>query len=240
MIPKECIILGGGASIKEGLSLGLKERIKNKFVITCNFAFLYFDSTFNTFLDKRFYEGKIDKNYPTLVNEEFLNKLKSLHLIVGGYSKKFSEIYPNTILLKLDEKNNNKEKSLKNGFYRGNLTGIFTLAIASYLLDYKGKIFLLGFDWTKGTQQNPEPETHYYSNKEINHHGQHKTSVYKTTDPEKHFTKFLDTNLKIYNVSLQSNINCFEKISYEKMFEIMNKEKINQEELRKEIRDLLR
>jgi hypothetical protein len=47
-------------------------------------------------------------------------------------------------------------------------------------------------------------------------------------------------DIKIYNVSLNSNINCFEKISYEKMFELLSEEIINQEDLRKEIKKKLK
>jgi hypothetical protein len=229
--------MGGGASIKEGLSLGLKEKIMDRFVITCNFSFLHFDSVFNTFLDKRFYEGKIDKASPEIIDNEFLSKLKSFPLLIGGYSKKFKEIYPNTILLKLDEKINHKEKSLERGFYRGNLTGIFALSVASYLLNYNGTIFLSGFDsGTKDMRQNSKPETHYYSDKEINHGGQHKTSVYKTTDPNKHFSKFLDPNLKIYNVNPNSNINTFKKIDYPTFFSLLDNVVYDLEGLREEVR----
>jgi hypothetical protein len=45
MIPNELIIIGGGASIQEGIALNLKGRIKNKFVIALNFAYRHFDHT---------------------------------------------------------------------------------------------------------------------------------------------------------------------------------------------------
>ena len=72
MILNECIIIGGGKSVQEGISLGLKERIKDKFVITCNFSCYHFDSTLTTYLDKDFYLGDLN---PKEINSSIISSL---------------------------------------------------------------------------------------------------------------------------------------------------------------------
>jgi hypothetical protein len=125
--------------------------------------------------------------------------------------------------------------------YAGLLTGEFALALASYLLNENGNLFILGYDWTQKTKSEEVPETHYYSDTEINHKGQHLTQHYDTHDAGKVFRRFLNlnNNLKIYNVSLNSNIPTFKKITYPEMFSLLNKETYNQDELRKYIKEKL-
>jgi len=62
---------------------------------------------------------------------------------------------------------------------------------------------------------------------------------YENHNPEKEFIQLIKKDVKIYNVSLDSNINCFEKISYKKMFELLSNKIENQEELRKKINSYL-
>lgn len=120
----------------------------------------------------------------------------------------------------------------------GNLTGIFSIGLASYLMDYKGEIYLLGFDWNKGPKPlNKEKytgysdtKTHFYN--DINHRGIGYTGYYDNHNPDKYFSCFLDSNLKIYNVSPDSNINLFEKIDYNTFFNKISNQNINQEKLR--------
>jgi hypothetical protein len=232
----ECIIIGGGKSVTEGLALGLKDRIKDKFVITCNYAYKHFDSTFLAFMDRDFYVSAADRQaiykdkYPDIHSE-----LAALPLIIGY--KQNPEIgkslLPNTIMIP----NPYKEVQL-------NLTGIFALSVAVKL--NVEKIFLLGFDWTRLTTEekgnklynpstcNYDTDIHYYG-KEIKPRGSGYVNFYEGHNPE-NFFKFFSNKTKIYNVSLNSNIQTFEKISYEHMFRLLNDEKINQDELRKQIK----
>jgi hypothetical protein len=231
MIPNEIIIIGGGASIQEGINLGLKEQIQDKCVIACNYAFKHFSNTFVCFLDRKFYHPEA---HELKQNPNIYEELKTLPLLIG-INKDNLEQYQldNTILLK-SSKRYERENAVKNGWYDGNLSGILALGLASYLLNYSGTIYLLGFDWTK----NNTSQTHYYDN--IKHHGVGKVSYYIHNNPNNYFKYFdKEPNLKIYNVSLNSSIENFEKISYEKMFELLNKEVYNQEELRKEIKQKL-
>jgi len=238
MIPREAIIIGGGISIQEGISLGLKDIIKDKFVITCNASCYHFNSTLTTCMDIKFYKGRLDG---ININLDHVNKLKSLPLIVSAYRDEIKEIiYPNTIMVR--ESNKYSHEPLKNGFYTHCLTGIFSLSLVAYLMDYNGIIYLLGMDWSKRTPEEIKnkqiAKTHYYE--DIKHKGIGISKRYETNKPDKIYAPFLnEKNLKIYNVSPNSNINSFEKIDYNKMFGLLNKEKINQEELRKEIKQKL-
>lgn len=236
MIPNEVIIIGGGASINIGISLGLKDKLQDKFVIACNYAYKHFPFTFMAFTDENFYLPANAKEHP-YKNPDIYEELKSIPLIIGinhGKNKEFA--LPNTILFKHKSflKQNTKASE---GFYTRNfLTGIFALSITCFLLNYKGIIYLLGFDWTK----DPTKPTHYYSKEEINHRGIGYTNSYLSHKSSHIFDCYsMFKDIKIYNVSLNSNIDSFEKISYEKMFELFSGEIINQEDLRKEIKSKL-
>ena len=227
----ECIIVGGGKSIAEALNsssnLSLQPILASKFTILTNYSFKHFIGTFLCFYDRSFYHQKIEeiKNNPNIYEE-----LKTLPLIIGVNHNGVEEFkLPNTILVKKSD-NYEREKALTKGWYTGALTGVFALNLASFLLDYKGKIFLLGYDWTK------EGDTHYYE--DVIHRGIGKTTLYKNNNPTHRFKYFAkEKELKIYNVSLQSSIEDFEKISYEKMYELLSKEEVNQEELREIIKN---
>lgn len=245
-IPNECIIIGGGPSIKEGLSLGLKERIKDKFVITCNFAFNHFDGTFEVFVDRDFYTGRLNTPNDLTINNDHVDKIKALPLIVGHLFDNRFDYYPNTIALKQSRE---FDKSAKKGFYSSFMCGFFALHVAMYLMNYIGTIYILGYDWTKRdpkticpttyTPYDNKTETHYYSDSEIKHRGQHWLSAFENHDAHQYFVNFLIPGIKVYNVSLNSNIFDFEKISYPKMLELLSPETFNQEELRKEIKAYL-
>ena len=231
-LPKEVIIIGGGKSIQEGISLGLKEKVKKRFVIVCNYAYKHFFHTFLTLIDRDFYLPYNAKNDPEK-HPDIYNELKKEPLIVGAYHKDFENFkLPNTILLR--EKNKTP------------LTGIFSLKILN-LLNFKGTIYLLGFDWNRrnvpiktGYEPKTDLQLHYYSKEEINHGGHGYIGYYETHDSFLLFNRFLNNNVKIYNVSLNSNINCFNKISYHKMFRLLSNKWYNQDELRKIIKEKLK
>jgi len=238
MVP-EAIIIGGGKSIQEGVSLNLTNRIENKFVITANFACYHFNSTLTTFLDKDFYLGNLNPQITHQINQEHIEKLKSLPLIVGNrFTDDVKYYYPNTIPVKIYNNHHHyHQKGLhQTEFYSGSLTGIFSISLAAYLMKDSGNIYLLGFDWTNKELDN----THYYNKNEINHRGQGYTRFYSNHNPNFYFEPFLkEKNLKIYNVSLGSNITSFEKISYEQLFTKISLSKYNQTELRKNIKLML-
>ena len=123
----QLVILGGGYSVTQGLKLGLFNKIKNKFVIGTNYSYLYFDSTLLCFIDNDFYESE-------------LKGLSKLNLIIGNCVSKNK--LPNTISLPNTNKYN---RDLSHGVY-GNLSGVYALSLAIYLLDI-GTIFITGMDF---------------------------------------------------------------------------------------------
>ena len=242
----ECVIIGGGHSIENGIRLGLRDSLVNKFVITCNYAFRHFDGSFLTFIDRDFYFPK-PQNDGTLLNPNIYEELKGLPLIVGINHNGVSEFKLNNTILLQKSDTYQREKALKNGFYTGSLTGIFSLTLASFLMNYEGIIYLSGFDWPRRDPKtvdrfnyspNSDLNIHYYK-KEIPHRGVGYVGMYENHNPENYFKYFKEKKLKIYNVSPESNIETFEKISYEKMFTSLNNETYNQEEITTNIKQKL-
>ena len=213
--PENCVIIGGGQSIQEGVSLGLKDFLKDKFVLACNYAFLHFPHTALVFTDRDFYAP-----HPELVsagwNPDISPQLRLEPLILCGWKNDGltpQNVFPNTKLLKRSDRFWGSEGHIK-GFYKGTdngLVGFIALSIACDLLKEDGNIFLLGFDWTISNKT-----THYY--KDVRHHGVGVTKYYQNNSPERLFKPFEASKCKIYNVNMTSNIPNFEKITYQQFF----------------------
>jgi len=234
-IPKDCIIIGGGISIIEGTSLGLKEKIKDKCIFLTNYSYKHFEGTILCFTDKDFYvpdyakRKEIREKYPDIYNE-----LKNLPLIIGLQKNNGMEefLHPNTYLIDCPKKELTKKPPL---------TGIFALTIAEKI--GFNRMWLLGFDWSR--QPIPKDKTkynshnggqiHYYN--DIKHKGTGYTGYFDIHNPNDYF-KFFD-NSKIYNVSLNSNIQNFKKISYQEMFQLLDNKIYNQNELRDLIKKII-
>ena len=237
----EAIIIGAGSSITREMS-DLKSQIVSKFTILTNYSFRHFSGTFLTCIDREFYLPT-PKPIGQETNPDYYDELSKLPLIISTDTHDMCKIkHSNTILLKVNP-NYQREKCLNEGFYTGNLTGIFALTIASYLMNYTGRIFLLGFDWNMRNKKDVDPtkysgrtslETHYYS--DIKHRGIGYVGYYENHNPDTFFKYFKEPKLKIYNVSLNSNINTFEKINYDDFYKLLSKDEVNQEELREEIK----
>jgi hypothetical protein len=111
----------------------------------------------------------------------------------------------------------------------------------------KGNIYLLGFDWNRRSPEmvdkkhyngKSDLQTHYYS--DVQHRGIGYVGYYENHNPNKEFEEFIKKrDIKIYNVSLNSNIDCFEKISYNDFFKKLSNTTYSQEELRQKIKDKL-
>jgi len=228
--PSECIIIGGGKSILPYISL-LQPLLTTKFTIACNYAYKTFPSTFLAFNDRDFYTPLHAKKFPDK-NPDIYEELGKLPLIIGIDHNGISEFkLDNTILL------NNK--------YRSVLTGIFALKLAMELMK-SGTIYLLGFDWNRriglperdpNYNPNSDLQIHFYN--DIKHRGVGYVGYYENHNPDRDFNQFIKKDIKIYNVSPESNINSFEKISYEQFFRLLSNKEENQEELRKEIKEKL-
>ena len=110
------------------------------------------------------------------------------------------------------------------------LSGIFAINVGMRLLE-EGEIFLLGYDYSAINNK-----THFYQG-EINHRGIGKDNYYNRGFEERDFERFShDKKIKIYNVSMNSKINVFSKISYNEFFKKLDNEQYNQKDLVEEIK----
>lgn len=228
--PSECIIIGGGRSILPYIS-SLQPLLATKFTIGCNYAYKTFPCTFLAFNDRDFYTPLHAKKLPDK-NPDIYEELGKLPLIIGIDHNGISEFkLDNTILL------NNK--------YRSVLTGIFALKLAMELMQ-SGTIYLLGFDWNRriglperdpNYNPNSDLQIHFYN--DIKHRGVGYVGYYENHNPDRDFNQFIKKDVKIFNVSLESNISSFEKISYEQFFRLLSNKKENQDELRNQLRRVL-
>lgn len=240
----QIIIIGGGTSIKEGISKELWNKIKDKFVIGINYSYRYFSNpTFQCFVDDKFY----NENY---------EKMKNIGLIIGN-KKPVKNQLSSTILLPSISK---YYRDIKHGVYKSSLSGLFALSLAIYLLD-EGEIFLLGYDYgemrksdfTKFMKNCVElgkimvkdkknrALTHFYQG-DIEHRGIGKINYYNANKrADRDFGVYAKENkVKIYNVSKTSKITTFSTLTYEEFFKKINKEKFNQDELRNNIKRKLK
>ena len=175
-LPKQLIIIGGGFSLKEGLSKGLKYIIKNKFVIGCNYAFRYFNNlTLTAYVDRDFYKYG-DASFSPEQRKKHREFLRNLSFIIGQeITEKNIKKFINTYYISSAYK---YKRNLKEGIYKASLVGIYALSLAIYLLD-EGEIFLLGYDFGEARKSPQElnkiilkdkrnrPITHFYQEREF-------------------------------------------------------------------------
>jgi hypothetical protein len=206
---KECIIIGGGTSVLEGIEHRLWERIAKREIWSINFAFRTMP-----YLPKR--QVWVDTTF-------FRNNMEDLEsLSIAGvecHTKKHG-IYnniPAIIQHEVTREENNPDK-----LYIGlmGLSGMFALALATK--EQYDTIYLLGYDF--GTNSKANTTTHYYQNTDIKYtsNGVGNPGVYLTDTGVKKDVKLFDYFLKfpskIYNVSPSSNIQSYEKITYNDFF----------------------
>lgn len=236
---KQIIIIGGGASINEGIEKGLWNKLKDKYTIGLNYSYNYFKSTFQCCVDRDFYDKQRDS-------------LTSLPLIVSKKHRFSKGTLKNTILLTTHHKYN---RALKEGVYKASLVGLFALSLGIYLLD-EGEIYLLGYDFGElrkkdyrkfATSKKQLQElsykddkgqylTHFYQG-DIKHRGIGKVSYYNSKGrANQDLAPYKgEKKVKIYNVSKQSKIEVFPKISYDEFFKKLDNQTYNQNFLRQEI-----
>jgi len=134
------------------------------------------------------------------------------------------------------------------GFYHGHLAGLITTTLA-IALGFK-KIYWLGMDCNE-----TNGKTHFYQDLitnfkeyfgvgklETTHGSKFRTSAY--SDLIKLNNRYYEpltkqTDAKIYNVSLNSGIEGFEKIDYTTFYTHLQNSSVNQDQARTEIRDLI-
>ena len=220
----QLIIIGGGASIKEGIKKGLWQKLENKFVFGLNYSYNYFDSTTQFFVDKNFYTEESKKK-----------KFRELPLIIGKYHKNMNAV-ENTLLIPACA---TYDPTLQKGAYKSSLCGIYATSVAVFLKPKE--IYLLGFDYGEsGKVIDNIAETHFYQG-DIKHRGIGKINYYCTRDRHKRdFGVFVDQGIPIFNVSVNSKINVFPKITYNEFFQKLIMKNYNQDKLRNVIKSKLK
>jgi hypothetical protein len=214
---KTAILIGGGKSVLEGIELDLWNKIKDKAdIFSINYAF---------------------KTMPYLPNKQvwtdttfFRNNVEALENLykqgVECHTKKhgvYNAIPDITQYETAREEKDVNDTTLFIGLM--GLSGMLALSLAIYM-KYE-RVFLLGYDF--GTSSISDTHTHYYQNMPIPviSSGIRNPQVYLTDTgvkkDVKQFNYFNNKGCTIYNVSLTSNIQSFPKISYEEMFDMLNK-----------------
>jgi hypothetical protein len=247
---KRVFIIGGGFSIRDNLwnipisNLPLWNIIKNEFTIGTNFVFHWFTPTVLMYSDYQFYasQKKYLKDIPLILGKED-----------SAYKRKNGiQLDTNVLLLKECEKIIKTswrepkpclqkhywgKDAWTKGFYTSQLIGIKALNLA-IALDCK-EIYLLGMDACADSQD----RTHFYSDTEIgvyewqgqkhsgvgkNKRGGYNTGNYNKIDElnkywYQPFEEELKRGVKIYNVSVNSKIETFPKITYKEMYDNIQK-----------------
>lgn len=235
-----CLICCSGNSIpfkETRLDKRFEKVIKNNFSLGLNYWFKFgCETTANVSVDYQFY---LDQH----------EEMKKIPMIVAKHDKQLttrhkSKLHDNTILLPASVEYSGKN-SWDKGFYTGHLVSMFSLTF-SIALGFQ-KIYLLGADHT-----GINGKTHFYQDlvdleKEgkitgkklysgLGYKGkQCKTTPYnnKRNINENLYKCYLqEKDVKIYNVSMMSNIDVFEKIDYETFYDHVEKNITNQTEAR--------
>ena len=228
---KQTIIIGGGLSIKEGIMAGLWDKLKDRFVIGTNFSYKSYVPTFLTFVDASTFYNLTD----------IRAELAMLPLIIGcPYQITREQMLPNSIFI---PSTNAYIRDLSKGVYSSRLSGMYALSLAIHLVG-QGEVFLLGYDLgtiTKDKDDKGRNITHYYQGR-INHVGIGKTYYYNIPRREEiDFGVYKnEKDVKIYNVSPNSNLHVFEKIDYPTFFSKLDNNQYNQDQLREEIKNAFR
>lgn len=233
-----CIIIGGGKSINEGVKFGLWDKIRGKFTVGTNASFYFYSTpTIQTFVDSGFFKEN---------EKEFL----SLPMTIGKWTDRSAE-YANVYTFLPSTKYLGKESIKIGRIYTSKLVGLFALTFV-ISLGVK-KIYLLGYDWTKTgegklvankrTGALDTTVTHFFQESDVKilgHGGQGKTRFYDNNDPNKYFKCYeRETDVAIYNVNPNSNIENFSKITYKDMFGMLEAENYNQDKLRERIKSII-
>jgi len=224
---KSVILVGGGSSIREGLEKNLWTRIKGQEIWSCNYAWMtmpYLPQR-EIFVDIGFFKNNMKaleelakKGVP--IHAKTHNKYKAIDDIIKHNSSREMKCY------------HGKQALEKGVIYYGRmgLVGFFALSLA--IAEGYNEVFLLGYDF--GVPTNQQKFTHYYQNRlNVISTGVGRPQVYLLPDNKLRrevtdWAVFLkEKDVKIWNVSLISNIHYFEKITYNTFFNMIGGENDN-------------
>jgi len=208
---RKVLLIGGGISVLEGIDQGLWSQIKNKELWSLNYSVMYmpYSATRELWTDIKFFKE----------NAEELQILEQKG--VKCYAK--THVYYNTIL-QIQQINCTREQSNKIDLYIGErgFVGMFGLSLA--VKENYDEIFLLGYDFGVQPKDRDKKLTHWYQRYGFNKYsaGVGVPEVYLLKDNKIHrsvkdFDVYKDYK-NIYNVSMDSNINTFAKITWEEFF----------------------
>ncbi len=214
---KKVILVGGGYSVKEGVSLGLWEKIKGQEIWSLNYAFMTMPFLPNKeiWVDYPFFENNI----------QVLQKLSEQGVkMIASSNNKYKFISAIKLYTSTREKYFGKEAVSRNEIYYGRmgLVGLFALSLA--IAEGFEEIYLLGYDFGS-IKGKGDLNTHYYQDiLNIYSTGVRNPEVYRMPDNAvrievEDFKVYLqDKDVTIWNVSLNSNIPYFPKLSWEEFF----------------------
>jgi len=206
---KSVILIGGGWSIKEGIEKGLWDKIKGQEIWSLNYAFktMPYLPTRELWVDFTFFKHNIQDLQ--ILNQQGVEIYAKEH-------KKYAFIKPiKQYQCTRDMKDIQSIFIGKQGF-----VGLFALTLA--IKENYDIIYLLGYDY--GTPDIKNSFTHYYQNKlnvystGINHPELYRKKDNKLNRGIEDFNYYKQFNKQIYNISLQSNIEIFPKLSWEDFF----------------------
>jgi len=218
---KQVILVGAGYSIKEGIEKDLWNKIKDKTIWSCNYAFMSMPylPTREIWVDRSFFKNNMIE----------LIKLRDQNVeMVGKFTSSIIKL-PGTKYYRGTRGQLDYIGKLgieKDKIYCGSqgFSGTFALHLA--ICEGFNEIFLLGYDYGVPSNPNPTTKTHFYQDKlNVISTGIGKPIVYldeknKVKPAVEDYRVFLqEKDIKIWNVSIESNINCFDKITYERFFE---------------------
>lgn len=222
---KECIIIGGGKSVREGVDSGLWDKIKGKDIWSLNYAYklMPYVPTRQCFVDFMFFRNNEDdlldlasKGVPIHCKSnsklrgkppEFIKQYATVRQ-KGGFRGKTATTEP-------------PESHIFVG--RMGLVGTFSMSLA--IAEGYDRIYLLGYDF--GSTGLTDKDTHWYQHKvQVKSTGVGRPTVYwnklglkKEVEDYQIFNTV--NSVQYYNVSPNSNIPYFEKIGYEKFYELI-------------------
>ena len=243
-----------------GLEMKLEEIIKGNYSIGLNYWYKYgCPTTIVSFADYQFYQ----------FNFKDLAKIPLIIGSHAPQLKKHNEdnTHSNTILLKNSGVYNGKD-SIAKGLYTKQLIGMWSLSLAIalgfkeiYLLGYDGCEINGQTHFYQGVIDITKTMPEYLNGKHVNDlvvfhgvgrhqsgnvKGQYKTSTYNS---KKHlnqewFAPFhadreTRKNIKIYNVSPESAIDVFPKISYEEFYSKIKNNNVWQDDAREDIKKII-
>jgi len=226
------VLIGGGASITEGIQLGVWQKIQACDTWSLNYAFrmMPYLPTRELWVDHAFFDKnmadveKLWKQGVKLVAKKN-NRYAMINHCLGEAITQYEESRQPPGFQGVQALRNLTPFMFGGRF---GLVGVFALSVA--MAERRTPIFLLGYDF--GTLSHEDNVTHFYQDQlDVYSTGIRNTQIYldannKPKAPVEEFNLFQreaePNGITIYNVSLKSHITAFPKISYQEFFHLLH------------------